>query len=205
MGPDDDAARQVRRSSSGRPASAVRQRILTWPAHVPNVPTIIGFSGSLRRASFNAMLLRAAAELAPPGTTIAIESIRDIPLYDADVETSAGVPAPVQALKDKIAGADGLLIVTPEYNNSVPGVAKNAIDWLSRPPSDIPRVFGGKPVVVMGATSGPNGTLLAQPAWLPVSRSRATASCTGALRHMPRAARLIKKKSRTLDKPTSTT
>jgi NAD(P)H-dependent FMN reductase len=143
------------------------------------LPTIIGLSGSLRRLSFNTMLLRAAADLAPAGTTISIESIRDIPLYDADVEAASGVPAAVQALKEKIASADGLLIATPEYNNSIPGVAKNAIDWLSRPAADIPRVFGNKPVVLMGATPGPNNTLLAQAAWLPVLRTLGTTYWSG--------------------------
>ena len=74
-------------------------------------------------------------------------------------------------LKDAIAAADGLLLVTPEYNNSIPGVLKNAIDWLSRPPADIGRVFGGKPVALMGASPGGFGTILAQNAWLPVLRT----------------------------------
>jgi chromate reductase, NAD(P)H dehydrogenase (quinone) len=166
------------------------------------LPTIIGFSGSLRRGSFNTLLLRAAAELAPPGTTIAIESIREIPLYDADVETSIGVPAPVQALKDKIIGADGLLIVTPEYNNSIPGVAKNAIDWLSRPAADIPRVFGNKPVVVMGASSGPNGTLLAQSAWLPVLRTLGAVYWSGGRMLVRGAGKLFDAEGRLTDEPT---
>jgi chromate reductase, NAD(P)H dehydrogenase (quinone) len=164
--------------------------------------TIIGLSGSLRRGSFNAMLLRAAAELAPAGTTIAIESIRDIPLYDNDVETSTGVPGIVQALKDKIARADGLLIATPEYNNSIPGVAKNAIDWLSRPPADIPRVFGKKPVVLMGATPGQNGTLLAQAAWLPVLRTLGTAYWSGGRMIVSGASRLFDPDGRLTDEPT---
>ncbi len=132
--------------------------------------TIIGLCGSLRQGSFNRMLLRAAVEACPSGTTIQPESIREIPLYDGDVEEQQGVPAPVRRLKDQIAEADGLLIVTPEYNNSMPGVLKNAIDWLSRPPADIPRVFRGRPVAIMGATTGRGGTALAQAAWLPVVR-----------------------------------
>ena len=135
------------------------------------MPTIIGLSGSLRRASFNLMLLRAAAEAAPPATSIEIESIREIPLYDGDVEAEHGIPPAVQRLKDRIAAADGLLIVTPEYNNAMPGVLKNAIDWLSRPASDIGRVFRGRPVAVVGATPGQGGTALAQAAWLPVLRT----------------------------------
>jgi chromate reductase len=133
--------------------------------------TIIGVCGSLRRGSFNLMLLRAAAELVPPGTSLEIAPIRDIPLYDGDLEAEEGIPPAVQQLKDRIASADGLLIVTPEYNNSMPGVLKNAIDWLSRPAGDIPRVFRGRPVAVMGATPGQGGTALAQAAWLPVLRT----------------------------------
>src|SRR5688500_15397865 len=133
--------------------------------------TIIGLCGSVRHRSFNRLLLRAAVELAPPGTAINPESIREIPLYDGDVEEEQGVPPAVQRLKDRIAEADGLLIVTPEYNASMPGVLKNAIDWLSRPAADIPRVFSGRPVAIMGATPGPGGTALSQAAWLPVVRT----------------------------------
>jgi chromate reductase len=133
--------------------------------------TIIGLCGSLRRGSYNLRLLGAAIEAAPLGTAIETESIREIPLYDGDVEAEQGVPAVVQHLKDRIAAADGLLIVTPEYNNSIPGVLKNAIDWLSRPAADIPRVFRGRPVAIMGATPGQGGTALSQAAWLPVVRT----------------------------------
>jgi chromate reductase, NAD(P)H dehydrogenase (quinone) len=135
--------------------------------------TIIGISGSLRKASFNALLLRAAAESIPAPATLEIASIRDIPLYDGDVE-AAGIPEPVRILKDRIAAADGLLLATPEYNNSIPGTFKNAIDWLSRPSSDIARVFGNRPVALMGATPGRGGTLLAQTAWLQVLRTLTT-------------------------------
>ena len=120
------------------------------------------------------MLLGAATEMAPPGTTIEIASIREIPLYDGDLEAESGIPAPVAALKERIAAADGLLLVTPEYNNSLPGVFKNAIDWLTRPPADIRRVFGSRPVGVIGATPGPGATILAQTAWLPVLRTLGT-------------------------------
>ena len=129
---------------------------------------VIGICGSLRRGSYNASLLRTAVALAPPDLTIEVASIREFPVYDADLETSTGTPAAVAALKDRIAAADGLLLVTPEYNNSIPGVLKNAVDWLSRPPRDIPRVFGGRPVSLMGATDGRGGTILAHAAWLPV-------------------------------------
>ena len=135
--------------------------------------TVIGLSGSLRKGSFNASLLRAAAELAPQGLKIEIDTIAGIPLYDGDVERE-GMPAIVSALKDKIAGADGLLLVTPEYNSGIPGVFKNAIDWLSRPDTDLERVFGGKPVALMGATPGRAGTRLSQNAWLAVLRTLGT-------------------------------
>src|SRR5688572_7851803 len=132
---------------------------------------IVGVAGSLRRGSYNAALLRAAAAAVPAGSELQIASIRDIPLYDGDVELEQGVPQSVRSLKDQIAFADGLLLVTPEYNNSIPGVLKNAIDWLSRPPADIPRVFRNRAVAVMGATTGRGGTILAQAAFLPVFRT----------------------------------
>jgi chromate reductase len=136
--------------------------------------TILGISGSLRRGSFNTSLLRAAAALAPQGTTLDIASLHGIPLYDGDQEAETGLPDAVRALKDRIAAADALILATPEYNNSIPGVFKNAVDWLSRPGADIPRVFGNRPVALMGATPGPMGTLMAQAAWLPVLRALGT-------------------------------
>ena len=134
------------------------------------MPTILGLAGSVRRTSLNATLLRAAIEVAPATIAIETASIAGIPLYNGDDEAASGIPGPVRALKERVATADGLLLVTPEYNNSVPGVFKNAIDWLSRPASDIPRVFGGRAVAMMGATTGRGGTILAQAAWLPVLR-----------------------------------
>jgi chromate reductase len=133
--------------------------------------TIIGISGSLRRGSYNTSLLRAAAQLMPSNAQLRIETIAGIPLYDGDLEAAEGIPQPVASLKEAVAAADGLLLVTPEYNNSLPGVFKNAIDWLSRPPADIPRIFGGKPVALIGASPGGFGTILSQNAWLPVLRT----------------------------------
>src|SRR5262245_16330840 len=127
---------------------------------------IVGIAGSLRKASFNSSLLRAAVEECPAGVELEIESIRGIPLYDGDVEAGQGLPPRVVELKEKVAAADALLLVTPEYNNSIPGPFKNAIDWMSRPASDIDRVFGGRPVGMIGASPGRQGTLLSQTAWL---------------------------------------
>lgn len=131
---------------------------------------IIGIAGSLRQGSFNAGLLRAAAELAPDNCSVDTASIKGIPLYDGDLEVTEGIPGIVSEIKDRISESDGLLLVTPEYNNSIPGVFKNAIDWLSRPPGDQPGVFGNKPVGLMGASPGPFGTGFSQTAWLQVLR-----------------------------------
>ncbi|MFA9461051.1 NADPH-dependent FMN reductase [Thiohalorhabdus sp. Cl-TMA] len=129
--------------------------------------TLLGISGSLRRGSFNTALLHAAESLAPDGVRLEIATLHGIPLFDGDVERE-GVPDVVTALKDRIAECDGLLLATPEYNHSLPGPLKNAVDWLSRPQADQPRVFHGRPVALVGATPGPTGTRYAQTAWLPV-------------------------------------
>jgi len=137
------------------------------------VTTLIGISGSLRRGSFNSALLHAATALVPDGARLEIADISAIPLYNYDVEVE-GIPPTVAQLKDQVAAADGLLICTPEYNNSIPGVLKNAIDWMTRPPDDVARVFHGRCVAVMGASPGPFGTILSQNAWLPVLRTLRT-------------------------------
>jgi NAD(P)H-dependent FMN reductase len=138
------------------------------------MPNLIGLSGSLRKASFDTALLRAAAGMVPAGSQLAVHTLHGIPLYDGDVEATSGVPQIVAELKDAVAASDGLLLVTPEYNNSIPGVFKNAIDWMTRPASDIKRVFGGKPVAIMGASPGGFGTILSQAAWLPILRTLGT-------------------------------
>lgn len=120
--------------------------------------TVLGFAGSLRKNSYNRAALRVAVELAPPGMTIETFDLRPIPLYDADVE-AAGLPEPVQRFRNRIAAADALLIATPEYNYSMPGVLKNAIDWASRPPD---QPMNGKPIAIMGASIGYFGAGRAQ-------------------------------------------
>lgn len=135
---------------------------------------LLGISGSLRQGSFNTALLRAAAAAVPEGVSLEVATLHGIPLYDADLEAAQGLPPAVVALKEKIAACDGLLLVTPEYNNGIPGVFKNGIDWLSRPNDDIRRVFGDRAVAVIGASPGGFGTILAQNAWWPVLRTLGT-------------------------------
>lgn len=119
---------------------------------------ILGIAGSLRQGSFNRATLRTAQELAPEGMHIDAFDIAPIPLYNEDVRQQ-GFPSPVEDLRARIKAADGLLFVTPEYNYSIPGVLKNAIDWASRPPE---QPFQGKPIAIMGASGGGFGTARAQ-------------------------------------------
>lgn len=149
---------------------------------------ILGISGSLRSGSFNTSLLHAAGALAPSQVEIAVATLHGIPLYDADLEQREGLPAAVVALKESIAASDGVLLATPEYNNGIPGVAKNAIDWLSRPASDSRRVFGDRPFAVIGASPGGFGTILAQHAWLPVLRTLGVRHWSGGRLMVSRAA-----------------
>ena len=121
--------------------------------------TILGISGSLRRGSLNRSLLRAAAELVPANTQLELADISDLPLYDWDVEQETGFPASVQRFRDQIDAVDAVLIATPEYNNSVPGALKNAIDWASRGGPDSP--LTRKPAAIMGA-AGRLGSVRAQ-------------------------------------------
>jgi chromate reductase, NAD(P)H dehydrogenase (quinone) len=120
---------------------------------------VVGFAGSLREGSFNRALLRAAVELAPSTLRIVEHDLKALPLYNADVEATV-VPASVADLRDAVRRADALLIATPEYNHGVPGVLKNAIDWLSRPPRG--SALDGKPAAIMGASPGMTGTARAQ-------------------------------------------
>jgi chromate reductase len=135
-------------STSSKTASAARPLV------------VCAIAGSLRRASYNRALLRAAQELAPEGVEIRIfDGMGALPLFNEDVEAQ-GDPEPVQALRRAIGEADALLIATPEYNHGVPGVLKNAIDWASRPPGR--SVLAGKPTAILGASPGVTGTARAQ-------------------------------------------
>jgi len=119
---------------------------------------VLAICGSLRQGSFNKAALRTAIDEKPPGMTIETADISEIPLYNEDVR-ALGFPPPVERLRTQIAAADALLFVTPEYNYSIPGVLKNAIDWASRPPD---QPFAVKPVAMMGAGAGMAGTVRAQ-------------------------------------------
>jgi chromate reductase, NAD(P)H dehydrogenase (quinone) len=133
---------------------------------------ILALGGSLRAASRNRSLLDEAAALAPSKTELDLSQlpmIGSLPLFDQDVQERHGMPSAVVELKDALRAADGLLIATPEYNWGIPGFLKNAVDWASRPSSDIPRVFGDLPVALVGA-GGHSGTRNAQTAWLAVFR-----------------------------------
>ncbi|ATQ43755.1 NADPH-dependent FMN reductase [Caulobacter mirabilis] len=121
---------------------------------------LLGVSGSLRKASFNTALLRAAEELLPQGAALEIFGLHDLPLFNADVEAE-GDPAPVQAWKDAVRAADGVLFACPEYNGGVTGVLKNAVDWASR---GAPAPLLGKLCCIVGASPGATGTVRAQDA-----------------------------------------
>jgi chromate reductase len=120
---------------------------------------VLAICGSLRKASFNRMTMQAAIAAAPQAMTFEEGAIGDVPLYNEDLR-DAGEPAAVTKLKEQVKAADALLLVTPEYNYGIPGVLKNAIDWISRPPATSP--FEGKPVAIMGASAGLMGTVRGQ-------------------------------------------
>ena len=120
---------------------------------------VVSFSGSLRKGSINTAALRALKALAPADLAIDIFDLSEIPLYNDDLRTGPGYPPSVQSFRDALKAADGVLIATPEYNYSIPGVLKNAIDWASRPPE---QPFDGKPIGILGASPGALGSSRAQ-------------------------------------------
>lgn len=123
---------------------------------------LIAISGSLRKASFNTRLANLIAARAPDGVNVDVRTLHGIPLYDGDHEEAHGIPEAVESLRARIKAADGLIIVTPEYNASMPGVLKNGLDWLTRPGSEMKPTFGHRPTGLVGATPGAWGTAFAQ-------------------------------------------
>jgi chromate reductase len=122
---------------------------------------VLGISGSLRRDSYNSALLRAAAERLPAGVELVeYQGLGEIPPYDADIEADGTAPRPVQELREAIRGADAVLVATPEYNHSIPGVLKNALDWASRPAGE--SALMGKPAAAIGTSTGMFGAVWAQ-------------------------------------------
>jgi chromate reductase len=165
---------------------------------------ILGLGGSLREASFNRALLYEAASLAPAGTTLDLGHVAipgALPLFNQDIADRHGPPPEVARLKDALRTADGLLIATPEYNWGIPGFLKNAIDWASRPSSDIPHVFGDLPVALIGA-GGSGGTRLAHGAWLPVFRYLQMRPWSGHAVYVDRARERFDQHSRLTDEAT---
>jgi NAD(P)H-dependent FMN reductase len=152
---------------------------------------ILGISGSLRAGSYNTALLRAAQAVADDSIELEIATLHGIPLYDGDLEQREGLPAAVTTLKEKVVACHGVLLATPEYNNGIPGVFKNAIDWLSRPANDISRVFGNRAFALIGASPGGFGTILAQNAWLPVMRTLGVRQWAGGRLMVSRASQLF--------------
>jgi chromate reductase len=157
---------------------------------------LLGLSGSLREKSFNSSLLQAAKSRFPE--LITVGSLQDIPLYNADVEAQ-GVPQSVLHLKQQLIDCSGLLMASPEYNNSIPGVLKNTIDWLSRPSLEVRNGFDGKCVAVIGASPGGFGTVLAQNAWLPVFRALGARLYTGRRLMISGAGKIFDGEGRLLD------
>lgn len=164
--------------------------------------TILGISGSLRSRSFNTALLRAAQSASGSDAKLEVVTLHGIPLYDGDVEQRDGLPAAVSELKERVVASDGVLLCTPEYNNGIPGVFKNAIDWLSRPADDIARVFGDRPFAVIGASPGGFGTILAQNGWLPVLRTLKVRYWSGGRLQVSRAHTLMDAEGELADEAT---
>ncbi len=160
---------------------------------------LVGISGSLRRRSFNAGLLRAAQIGVPQGTMLEIASIADIPLYNADIEEAEGLPPSVVALKEAIVGADGLLLVTPEYNNGIPACSRMpSIGFRARPPTYRASSRESR-FAIIGASPGGFGTILAQNAWLSVLRTLGAQLWTGGRLMVPGASKVFDAEGNLID------
>ena len=159
---------------------------------------ILGISGSLRQKSFNTALLRAATSLAPDGMEIEMVTLHDIPLYNRDVEVQ-GFPDSVQLLKEKIKAADGVLIISPEYNHSIPGVLKNALDWVSRSENEL----SDKPLAIGGASDGLISTARMQVQFLAVANTMNAHVMSKPLFQVPNADKKIDEGGDIIDEKTT--
>jgi NAD(P)H-dependent FMN reductase len=164
---------------------------------------LVGISGSLRKGSFNTQLLKAAMAQAGSGVIFEAGTIEGIPLYNGDLEAEHGLPPAVQVLKAQIAKADGVILFTPEYNNSIPGVFKNAIDWLSRPSSDSASIFANRAFAIAGASPGNFGTQLGQNAWLAVLHTLGARTWSGKRLMLPHAGEAFDTEGRLIDEATA--
>jgi chromate reductase len=167
----------------------------------PRALGVLALAGSLRRRSYNRALLAAAVELAPAELLIAVDAVFPrLPLFDEDLEQeTGGGPEPVQELRRRVAAADALLVATPEYNQSLPGVLKNGLDWLSRGPAE---VLAGKPIAILGASGGPWGTRLAQAALRQTLVAMESVVMPSPALHLRDAARLFDPDGALADEPT---
>ena len=160
---------------------------------------VLALPGSIRRASYNRLLLAAGAGCAPAGMTVSLfEDLSSIPPFSEDLEADEVLPAAVRRLRSEVESAGGLVIATPEYNQSIPGVLKNAIDWLSRSEE----VLAGKPVAVIGATAGRWGTRLAQAALRQVLHATGSLVMPGPAMYVPDAGRVFDSAGHLVDRPT---
>jgi NAD(P)H-dependent FMN reductase len=165
---------------------------------------ILALGGSLREASRNRALLHEAAALAPAGTKLDLSQVAvigSLPLFSHDVLEREGPPSGVAELKDALRAANGLVLATPEYNWGIPGFLKNAIDWASRPATDIPQVFGDLPVALIGA-GGAGGTRVAQSAWLSVFHYLKMRPWSGHALYVDRASERFDGRNRLADEAT---
>ena len=165
---------------------------------------ILALGGSLRAASRNRALLHEAAALAPAGTELDLSQIAvigSLPLFSQDLLERDGPPSGVAELKDALRAANGLVLATPEYNWGIPGFLKNAIDWASRPTTDIPQVFGDLPVALIGA-GGAGGTRIAQSAWLSVFHYLRMRPWSGHSLYVDRASEHFDERTRLADEAT---
>lgn len=162
---------------------------------------LLGISGSLRKQSLNTALLHAGQALELPGVELSVATLHGIPLYDGDLEQASGIPAEVTALKQKILASDGVILATPEYNHGIPGVFKNAIDWLSRPPAEMAALFQNRPFALIGATPSGFGTALSQDAWLSVLHALGTRTWAGGSLLLSRAPQAFDDHGRLTDEP----